>query len=100
MLIPAARCWPLNAHAGVFSRQLVLGENLDTDRIDATYHGGVLTLRIPVAERAKPVRSRSAAAMIMRSSTRDRPVNEGAGGHCCRLHTSVAPATNDIIGGR
>lgn len=39
---------------GVFSRQLVLGDNLDTDRIEAGYQGGVLTLRIPVAERAKP----------------------------------------------
>ena len=39
---------------GVFSRQLVLGDNLDTDRIEASYHGGVLALKIPVAERAKP----------------------------------------------
>src|SRR6201996_4525723 len=39
---------------GVFSRQLVLGENLDTDKIAASYDGGVLSLRIPVAERAKP----------------------------------------------
>lgn len=39
---------------GVFSRQLVLGENLDTEHIQASYDGGVLTLRIPVAEKAKP----------------------------------------------
>jgi HSP20 family protein len=39
---------------GVFSRQLVLGENLDTDRIEASYTEGVLRLRIPVAEKAKP----------------------------------------------
>ena len=39
---------------GVFSRQLVLGENLDTERITASYHEGVLSLRIPVAEKAKP----------------------------------------------
>jgi HSP20 family protein len=39
---------------GLFSRQLVLGDNLDLDRIDASYEAGVLTLRIPVAERAKP----------------------------------------------
>jgi HSP20 family protein len=39
---------------GVFSRQLVLGDNLDTEQIDATYDRGVLRLRIPVAERAKP----------------------------------------------
>jgi|SRR5947199_7311387 len=39
---------------GVFSRQLFLGDTLDTDRIEATYDAGVLTLRIPIAERAKP----------------------------------------------
>ena len=39
---------------GVFSRQLVLGDNLDTDHISASYDAGVLTLQIPVAERAKP----------------------------------------------
>lgn len=39
---------------GVFSRQLVLGDNLDTERITADYSGGVLRLQIPVAERAKP----------------------------------------------
>ncbi|WP_425562391.1 Hsp20/alpha crystallin family protein [Microlunatus aurantiacus] len=39
---------------GVFSRQLVLGDNLDTQRIGANYRSGVLTLRIPVAEKAKP----------------------------------------------
>jgi HSP20 family protein len=39
---------------GVFSRQLVLGDNLDLDRIEAQYEAGVLRLTIPVAERAKP----------------------------------------------
>jgi HSP20 family protein len=39
---------------GVFSRQLILGDNLDTEKIAASYDAGVLTLRIPVAERAKP----------------------------------------------
>ncbi|NAZ76441.1 Hsp20 family protein [Kineococcus sp. T13] len=41
---------------GVFSRQLILGDNLDAERISANYHAGVLTLRVPVAERAKPRR--------------------------------------------
>ena len=41
---------------GTFSRQLFLGESLDTDRIDASCTDGVLTLRIPIAERAKPRR--------------------------------------------
>ena len=39
---------------GVFSRQLILGDNLDTERVSANYEGGVLSLRIPVAEKAKP----------------------------------------------
>src|SRR6478672_8713009 len=39
---------------GVFSRQLVLGDNLDLDKIEAHYDAGVLRLTIPVAERAKP----------------------------------------------
>jgi HSP20 family protein len=39
---------------GVYSRQLFLGETLDTEHIHADYNAGVLTLRIPVAERAKP----------------------------------------------
>ncbi|SFW83640.1 Hsp20/alpha crystallin family protein [Amycolatopsis australiensis] len=38
---------------GVFSRRLFLGDALDTDRIEAGYDAGVLTVRIPVAERAK-----------------------------------------------
>src|SRR3954447_7207425 len=37
---------------GVFSRQLFLGDALDTASIDATYDNGVLLLRIPIAERA------------------------------------------------
>ncbi|MFH8340335.1 Hsp20/alpha crystallin family protein [Streptomyces sp. AM6-12] len=41
---------------GTFTRQLFLGDTLDTDRIDASYESGVLTLRIPVAEQAKPRR--------------------------------------------
>jgi len=32
----------------------VLGDNLDTEHIEANYDAGVLRLRIPVAEQAKP----------------------------------------------
>ena len=41
---------------GVFSRQLFLGDNLDAEHITAGYEAGVLTLRIPLAEKAKPRR--------------------------------------------
>jgi HSP20 family protein len=40
--------------SGVFSRQLILGDNVDLDKISASYHDGVLSLEVPVAERAKP----------------------------------------------
>ena len=38
---------------GSFSRQLFLGDTLDGERVQASYDQGVLTLTIPVAERAK-----------------------------------------------
>jgi HSP20 family protein len=41
---------------GVFSRQLFLGDTLDTEKVAASYEGGVLTLRLPVAQQAKPRR--------------------------------------------
>ena len=41
---------------GAFTRQVFLGSNLDTENIQAEYEAGVLTLVIPVAERAKPRR--------------------------------------------
>jgi HSP20 family protein len=41
---------------GTFTRQLFLGDTLDTDRLEAGYEAGVLTLRIPIAEKAKPRR--------------------------------------------
>jgi HSP20 family protein len=55
---------------GVFSRQLVLGDNLDLDRIEARYDAGVLRLTIPVAERAKPRK--------IEVSVGDRAVGEGS----------------------
>lgn len=39
---------------GTFTRQLFLGETLDTEHIKADYNAGVLTLTIPVVEAAKP----------------------------------------------
>lgn len=41
---------------GGFTRQLLLGENLDVERVEARYDQGVLTVTIPVAETAKPRR--------------------------------------------
>jgi HSP20 family protein len=39
---------------GRFSRQLFLGDTLDAEHVDARYDVGVLTLRVPIAEQAKP----------------------------------------------
>src|SRR6478735_2516173 len=47
---------------GVFSRQLFLGDNLDADRIQASYQDGVLRLVIPVAQKAKPRRIKIASS--------------------------------------
>lgn len=51
---------------GLFSRQLVLGDNLDLEQVSAHYDAGVLQLSIPVAEKAKPRR-------IEVSTHRDEP---------------------------
>ncbi|OCB51872.1 heat-shock protein Hsp20 [Mycobacterium vulneris] len=39
---------------GNFRRQLSLGDGIETSAISATYENGVLTVTIPIAERAKP----------------------------------------------
>ena len=41
---------------GTYMRQLALGDGIDAERIAATYENGVLTVTIPMAERAKPRR--------------------------------------------
>jgi HSP20 family protein len=41
---------------GIFTRQLFLGDNLDTDKLSADYDRGVLMLTIPIAEASKPRR--------------------------------------------
>lgn len=53
---------------GVFSRQLFLGDTLNADRIKASYDAGVLTLRIPIAEAAKPKKI-SISSTVQGSST-------------------------------
>jgi len=41
-------------HRGSFRRQIELGDGLDLEHLEADLHDGVLTVRIPVAEQAKP----------------------------------------------
>lgn len=47
---------------GDFTRQLLLGDGLDAEKLEASYDKGVLRLRIPVAESAKPKRIEVKAA--------------------------------------
>jgi HSP20 family protein len=39
---------------GTFTRQLFVGDTLDTSKVEASYDRGVLTVTIPVAETAQP----------------------------------------------
>jgi HSP20 family protein len=57
---------------GVFSRQLFLGDALDTEHIGASYDNGVLVLRIPIAEKAKP---RKVAVAGRQSATDQQAIN-------------------------
>jgi len=63
---------------GMFSRQVLLGDTLDTENIRATYRAGVLRLEIPVAERAKPrkisidVRSEDGHRQTIDATSEDR----------------------------
>lgn len=63
LTIRAERSLPVNEDAkwitrermsGSFLRQLSLGQGIDTDNITASYHNGVLSITIPVSEKAKP----------------------------------------------
>jgi Hsp20/alpha crystallin family len=58
------------------TRQLLPGESLDTNRLEADYDQGVLTLRIPVAEAAKPRR-----VEITQSAGGQRSIVEGQATH-------------------
>jgi HSP20 family protein len=72
---------------GVFSRQLFLGEALDTEHISASYDAGVLTLRIPVAEQAKPRRIAVSAAEGEQQQINARPARSGGPRHDRRIRT-------------
>ena len=61
---------------GMFSRQLVLGDNIDLDQIQATYDDGVLRLSVPVAERAKPRKIEVASASAESNSSSSRSAIE------------------------
>lgn len=63
--------------SGAFARQLTLGRGLDTARIEADYEDGVLKLRLPVAEEAKP-RKISVTHTIKNTSAANKEVGGAA----------------------
>jgi HSP20 family protein len=65
---------------GTFERKLSMGDGLDLDNISATWQQGVLTLTIPVAERAKPRRIQVSAG--------DQQVLEGTSSDTAAVNVS------------
>jgi HSP20 family protein len=68
---------------GTFTRQLMLAESLESDKLEANYDRGVLTITIPVAEHAKPRRvpinsSETPSRIIEGKATRERHSPTGA----------------------
>lgn len=87
---------------GQFTRQLFLGDSLDPERVEATYHNGVLTLTIPVAEQAKPRKvqvtgGRRAAAGL--GGERQRCERLAAGRRSCRRRHQLRLDQNPEAGG-
>jgi HSP20 family protein len=52
--IDAAELVVAERPVGTFTRQIFLGDTLDVDKLDADYNAGVLTVRLPILEQAKP----------------------------------------------
>ncbi|MGN6412655.1 Hsp20/alpha crystallin family protein [Flexivirga sp.] len=69
--------------AGVYRRQITLGDDIDTERIAASYDNGVLNLTIPLHERAKPRQIRvahgqdSGQKLVTSTSEQSRTATEG-----------------------
>ncbi|WP_429519558.1 Hsp20/alpha crystallin family protein [Rhodococcus sp. BE178] len=61
--------------SGTYRRQLSLGDDVDVEKVSASYENGVLTVMIPVAERAKPRR----IEVTRLGSDTPRTIEAGAG---------------------
>lgn len=68
--------------SGSFLRQLNLGQGIDTEGIAARYENGVLSVTIPVSERAKPrkieVVTGESAASVESTAVEGRAAHQGA----------------------
>jgi HSP20 family protein len=77
---------------GAFSRQLFLAETLDTDRLQADYTDGVLRLRVPVKEQAKPRRV-DISTTPAQSTSIEATSSDRAAGDTSRERQPVGAAT-------
>ena len=91
--LKAERSWPRQEHGevlvaerpqGSFTRQLQVGEALDTQNVEASYNNGVLTLTIPVAQSAQPrrieVRHDQGEQRILQQSAESESGDQGGAG--------------------
>jgi HSP20 family protein len=73
--------------AGRFVRQLSLGSDVDLDHIEASYQHGVLSLTIPVAERARPRKIE-----VQHGGERQSQISAGSGSSSSEGTSESAPA--------
>ena len=64
--------------SGSFVRRLTLGESVDRENISASYDAGVLSVTIPVAEKAKPRKIQINAGSKAAASAKKSPVKAAA----------------------
>ena len=72
------RCWPARGRCGAFSRQLVLGDNLDLDRIEADYDAGVLRLVVPVSAEGQAAKDRGRRSTGLFAASGDRGLTQAS----------------------
>lgn len=79
---------------GTFSRQLFLGETLDSEHVTADYTDGVLTLRVPVREQAKPRR-----VTVERGNTQSRAIDTTSSGGASAGASAASPSEGGAANG-
>ena len=66
---------------GTMSRQIVLGDNLDLDKVTASYDSGVLTVTVPLAPTAKTRRIEVGNAPVSTTTAVGEHSESGSGHH-------------------
>jgi len=81
---------------GSFLRQLNLGQGVDTGRIAASYDSGVLSVTIPVSEKAKPRKIEVTTATRLDAASESAPVITTSGSSSSPVASSdAAPSAVD-----